>query len=62
MIGICTLIDIMCDASYYIVGVVLGQRVDKNINVIYYASKTLNGAKEIMLPSKRIFSCYFCIS
>jgi hypothetical protein len=32
----------MCDASDYVVGVVLGQRVEKLPHVIYYASKTLN--------------------
>ena len=36
--------EIMCDASDYAVGAVLGQRVDKKLNVIYYASKTLDGA------------------
>jgi hypothetical protein len=35
----------MCDASDYAVGVVLGQHVDKKINVIYFASKTLDGAQ-----------------
>ena len=34
--------EIMCDASDYVVGVVLGQRVDKKFNVIHYASKTLD--------------------
>jgi hypothetical protein len=34
----------MCDASDYVVGAVLGQRVDTKLNVIYYASKTLDGA------------------
>ena len=37
--------EIMCDASDYAVGAVLGQRVDKKLNVIYYASKTLDGAQ-----------------
>ena len=36
--------EIMCDASDYVVGVVLGQRVDKKLNVIHYASKTLDTA------------------
>ena len=31
--------EIMCDASDYVVGVVLGQRKDKKPYVIYYASK-----------------------
>jgi hypothetical protein len=37
--------EIMCDASDYTVGVVLGQRVDKKLNVIHYASKTLDSAQ-----------------
>ncbi|XP_062108564.1 uncharacterized protein LOC133819354 [Humulus lupulus] len=35
----------MCDASDYVVGAVLGQRVDKLPHVIYYASRTLNDAQ-----------------
>ena len=37
--------EIMCDASDYAVGAVLGQRVDKKLNVIHYASKTLDRAQ-----------------
>ena len=37
--------EIMCDASDYVVGDVLGQRVDKKLNVIQYASKTLDSAQ-----------------
>ena len=37
--------EIMCDASDYVIGVVLGQRVDKKINVIHYASRTLDSAQ-----------------
>ncbi|KAD7477782.1 hypothetical protein E3N88_00918 [Mikania micrantha] len=37
--------EIMCDASDYAVGAVLGQRVDKKPVVIYYASKTLSDAQ-----------------
>ena len=33
---------IMCDASDYVVGDVLGKRVDKKHNVIHYASNTLD--------------------
>ena len=36
--------ELMCDASDYAVGAVLGQRKDKKPHVIYYASKTLNEA------------------
>jgi hypothetical protein len=35
---------IMCDASDYAVGVVLGQTKDKKHHAIMYASKTLIGA------------------
>ena len=38
--------EIMCDSSDYDVGVVLGQRVDKKLNVIHYASKTLDSAQQ----------------
>ena len=38
--------ELMCDASDYAVGAVLGQRVDGKFRPIYYASKTLNNAQE----------------
>ncbi|KAK1419647.1 hypothetical protein QVD17_28881 [Tagetes erecta] len=38
--------ELMCDASDYAVGAVLGQRKDKHFHPIYYASKTLNEAQE----------------
>ncbi|CAN6725367.1 unnamed protein product [Malus baccata var. baccata] len=34
--------ELMCDASDYALGAVLGQRKDKRPHVIYYASRTLN--------------------
>ena len=37
--------ELMCDASDYAVGVVLGQRKGKNFHTIYYASKVLNDAQ-----------------
>ncbi|KAJ0754891.1 putative nucleotidyltransferase, Ribonuclease H [Helianthus annuus] len=37
--------EIMCDASDYAVGAVLGQRVDKKPVAIYYVSKTLSDAQ-----------------
>ncbi|KAK6125581.1 hypothetical protein DH2020_040674 [Rehmannia glutinosa] len=37
--------ELMCDASDYAVGAVLGQRKDKHFQPIYYASKTLNPAQ-----------------
>ncbi|KAK0592725.1 hypothetical protein LWI29_024263 [Acer saccharum] len=37
--------ELMCDASDYAIGAVLGQRVDKVPHAIYYASRTLNDAQ-----------------
>ena len=37
--------EIMCDASDFAVGAILGQRVDKKLNVIHYVSKTLDSAQ-----------------
>ena len=37
--------ELMCDASDYAVGAILGQRVDKIPQAIYYASRTLNYAQ-----------------
>nr|XP_027118569.1 uncharacterized protein LOC113735782 [Coffea arabica] len=39
------LFEIMCDASDYAVGAMLGQRVSRAAHAIYYASKALNGAQ-----------------
>ncbi|XP_062075444.1 uncharacterized protein LOC133779485 [Humulus lupulus] len=36
--------ELMCDASDFVVGAVLGQHVNKVFQTIYYASRTLNGA------------------
>nr|GEZ82811.1 reverse transcriptase domain-containing protein [Tanacetum cinerariifolium] len=35
----------MCDASDYVVGAVLGQRIEKHFRPIHYASKTMNQAE-----------------
>nr|GEV37030.1 reverse transcriptase domain-containing protein [Tanacetum cinerariifolium] len=37
--------ELMCDASDYAVGAVLGQRVEKHFRPIHYASKTMTQAK-----------------
>ena len=37
--------EVMCDASDYAVGIILGQKVDKDPHVIYYLSRTLNDAQ-----------------
>ena len=36
--------EIMCDASDYAMGAVLGQKADKMFRAIYYANKTFNEA------------------
>ncbi|MFS7949268.1 putative nucleotidyltransferase, Ribonuclease H [Helianthus anomalus] len=38
--------EIMCDASDYAIGAVLGQKREKHFHPIYYASKTLHDAQE----------------
>src|SRR3972149_449113 len=45
----------MCDASDYAVGAVLGQRVDKKLNVIHYASKTLDSAQRNYATTEKEF-------
>ena len=53
--------EIMCDASDYAVGAVLGKRIDKKTHVIYYASKMLNDAqRNYTTTEKRIISCCVC--
>ena len=37
--------EIMCDASDYAIGTVLGQRIGKASHAIYYVSRTLNDAQ-----------------
>ncbi|GJU07529.1 reverse transcriptase domain-containing protein [Tanacetum coccineum] len=36
--------ELMCDASDYAIGVVLGQRIEKHFRPIHYASKTMTEA------------------
>ena len=45
----------MCDASDYVVGAILGQRVDKKLNVIHYASKTLDSAQRNYATTEKEF-------
>ena len=52
----------MCDASDFAIGVVLGQLHDKFFRAIYYASKTLNEAKENYTTTEKkmlavVYSC-----
>ena len=37
--------EVMCDASDFAVGAVLGQRIEKIFHTIYYSSRTLNEAQ-----------------
>ncbi|KAL1223551.1 putative mitochondrial protein [Cardamine amara subsp. amara] len=45
--------EIMCDASDYAVGTVLGQRIDKKLHVIHYASRTLDEAQGRYATTKK---------
>ena len=47
--------EIMCDASDYAIGDVLGQREDKKAFVIYYASKTLDSAQSNYTTTEKEF-------
>ena len=49
------LFEIMCDASDYAIGPVLGQREDKKAFVIYYASKTLDSAQANYTTTEKEF-------
>jgi hypothetical protein len=46
---------IICDASDYAVGAVLRQRVDKKLNVIYYARKALDGSQRNYATTEKEF-------
>ena len=54
--------EIMCDASDYAMGTVLGQSTDKVFRAIYYASKTFNEAQENYSTTEKemltiVFAC-----
>ena len=54
--------EIMCDASDYAMGVVLGQRTEKIFKAIYYAIKTFNETQENYSTIEKemlamVFSC-----
>nr|GEZ02473.1 hypothetical protein [Tanacetum cinerariifolium] len=45
--------ELMCDASAFTVGAVLGQRIDGKFKPIYYASQTLNNSYEHYTTTKK---------
>ena len=54
--------EIMCDASDFAMGAVLGQRKEKIFRVIYYASRTFNEAQENYATTEKemlaiVFAC-----
>ena len=54
--------EIMCDASDFSMGAVLGQKAEKEFKAIYYASKTFNEAQENYSTTEKemlaiVFSC-----
>jgi hypothetical protein len=53
--------EIMCDASDYALGVVVGQTMNKKHHAIAYASKTLTGPQlNYATTEKRTASCCLC--
>ena len=54
--------EIMCDASDYAVGTILGQRKDKKLHAIYYARRTLDEAQiNYATTEKEILAIVFAI-
>ncbi|GJV69761.1 reverse transcriptase domain-containing protein [Tanacetum coccineum] len=54
--------ELMCDASDFTVGAVLGQKDAKNFHPIYFASKTLNPAQQkYTVTEKEIMALVFAI-
>ena len=54
--------EIMCDASDFVMGVVLGQKAEKVFKAIYYARKTFNKAQENYSTTEKemlaiVFAC-----
>ena len=54
--------EIMCDASDFAMGAVLGQRTEKMFKAIYYANKTFNEAQENYSTTEKkmlamVFAC-----
>ena len=47
--------EIMCDASDFAIGAVLGQRIDNRQHVIYYSSRTLNDVQRNYTTTEKEF-------
>ncbi|GJR79099.1 reverse transcriptase domain-containing protein [Tanacetum coccineum] len=52
--------EIMCDASDYAIGAVLGQRIEKHFRPIHYASKTMTEAETNYTTKPRKGDCWHC--
>ncbi|GJU60885.1 reverse transcriptase domain-containing protein [Tanacetum coccineum] len=50
--------EIMCDASDYAIGAVLGQRIEKHFRPIHYASKTMTEAETNYTTKPRKGDCW----
>ena len=54
--------EIMCDASDFAIGAVLGQQIDKKLTAIFYASKTLADAQlYYMNTEKELLAVIFAL-
>jgi hypothetical protein len=54
--------EIMCDTSNYDVGVVLGKRADKKLNVFFYASRSLDEDQvHLATTEKELLAIVFCL-
>ena len=55
--------ELMCDASDFVVGVVLGQRKDGEPFVIYYTSKTLDSTQmNYLTTEKELLAVVFALN
>ena len=52
--------EIMCNASDFVIGAVLGQRRENIFRPIYHASKTLNEAQENYMKKEILAVVYSC--
>ncbi|GKD57244.1 reverse transcriptase domain-containing protein [Tanacetum coccineum] len=54
------LFKLMCDASDFAIGAILGQKDGKNFHPIYFASKTLNAAQQnYIITEKELMAVVF---